>query len=125
VQQPADVVRHLRAPRDRQRTALAEVVLHVDDDQRALHDGRPGVQHPVDDLGEQVVPELPHVLAGAEVGGHVDALLLQGRDEAPVALHQPGGVLGAGGHVDAGERVDVGRVEQLEDVGVVRDRLPP
>ena len=32
-----DVVGHLGAPGHRQRPALAEVVLHVDDDQRALH----------------------------------------------------------------------------------------
>ena len=53
------------------------------------------VQHPVDDLGEQRVPEGPDVLAGAEVAGDVDALLLQGGDEAAVALHQAGSVLGA------------------------------
>ena len=99
----------LGAPGHGQGPALAEVVLHVDDDQRALHDVDPRVQHPFDDLGQQVVPQLPDMLAGTEVGRHVDALVLQRLcDETPVALHQAGSVLGAGGHMDTRQRAGVG-----------------
>ena len=37
VEQPADVRGDLGAALDRERASLAEVVLHVDDDQRSLH----------------------------------------------------------------------------------------
>ena len=118
VQQLPDVAGHPGPALDRQRAALAEVVLDVHDDQRAGHVPRlstararsvtgqvnaPG--QPGDDVGDHGVPQAPLVVTGAEVGGEVDPGGGGGSDEALVGLEKS-----VGGAAPDVERRD-GRVE--------------